>query len=268
MKKQILFLFFINFFGASNIIYAPTSNIIYVPKKEVVKNYNNKRTDSFAVKNVFKKIFYSAKFYYAVAGVTVLAIVGKLIIFNSNDASNDARNVEKLKNLKKVSENNEKLLDELKGDVRRFSVDLEQSRENRHKKEEERRSELENSAKRLKEAHDKLFNTMKEKLKEQEDFAERIKIFIEYLCKNYSLPNSDSFPKSNDSGSQFGNGCSSEREKHLRVLGLHKKNPSSEEIRKAFKDEMMRWHPDKNGGCTTARAQEINEAYNFLKNEL
>ncbi len=41
---------------------------------------------------------------------------------------------------------------------------------------------------------------------------------------------------------------------------------SLEEIKKAYRSQSMRWHPDKNPGTdTTAKMQDINEAYNILK---
>ena len=41
---------------------------------------------------------------------------------------------------------------------------------------------------------------------------------------------------------------------------------SLEEIKKAYRNQSMRWHPDKNPGIdTTAKMQDINEAYNILK---
>ena len=42
-------------------------------------------------------------------------------------------------------------------------------------------------------------------------------------------------------------------------------NASREEIKKAYRTQSMRWHPDKNPGVdTTAQMQDINEAYNIL----
>lgn len=41
---------------------------------------------------------------------------------------------------------------------------------------------------------------------------------------------------------------------------------TQEEIKKAYRSQSLRWHPDKNPGMdTTAKMQDINEAYNILK---
>lgn len=41
---------------------------------------------------------------------------------------------------------------------------------------------------------------------------------------------------------------------------------TQEEIKKAYRSQSLRWHPDKNPGVdTTAKMQDINEAYNILK---
>jgi curved DNA-binding protein CbpA len=43
-------------------------------------------------------------------------------------------------------------------------------------------------------------------------------------------------------------------------------NASDEEIKKAFREQAIKWHPDRNQGTdTTLRMQEINEAYLILK---
>lgn len=45
-------------------------------------------------------------------------------------------------------------------------------------------------------------------------------------------------------------------------------NASEDEIKVAFKTQALRWHPDKNKGInTTAKMQEINEAYLILKDK-
>ena len=45
-------------------------------------------------------------------------------------------------------------------------------------------------------------------------------------------------------------------------------NATDEEIRKAFKTQAIKWHPDKNQDTdTTLRMQEINEAYLILKDK-
>ena len=49
------------------------------------------------------------------------------------------------------------------------------------------------------------------------------------------------------------------------VLGVTE-NATSEELKSAFKNQAMKWHPDRNRGVdTTKRMQEINEAYLILK---
>lgn len=45
-------------------------------------------------------------------------------------------------------------------------------------------------------------------------------------------------------------------------------NASDEEIKKAFREQAIKWHPDRNQGTdTTLRMQEINEAYLILKDK-
>ena len=45
-------------------------------------------------------------------------------------------------------------------------------------------------------------------------------------------------------------------------------NASDEEIKKAFREQAIEWHPDRNQGTdTTLRMQEINEAYLILKDK-
>lgn len=49
------------------------------------------------------------------------------------------------------------------------------------------------------------------------------------------------------------------------ILGIHP-NADIIEIKRAFKNEALKWHPDKNiGQDTTMKMQEINEAYLILK---
>ena len=52
---------------------------------------------------------------------------------------------------------------------------------------------------------------------------------------------------------------------YYKILGI---TPAAtqEEIKKAYRSQSMRWHPDRNPGVdTTAKMQDINEAYNILK---
>ena len=52
---------------------------------------------------------------------------------------------------------------------------------------------------------------------------------------------------------------------YYKILGIAK-NATQEEIKKAYRSQSLRWHPDKNPGMdTTAKMQDINEAYNILK---
>ncbi len=52
---------------------------------------------------------------------------------------------------------------------------------------------------------------------------------------------------------------------YYKILGIEP-NATQEEIKKAYRSQSMRWHPDKNPGVdTTAKMQDINEAYNILK---
>jgi len=45
-------------------------------------------------------------------------------------------------------------------------------------------------------------------------------------------------------------------------------NATDEEIKKAFRGQAVKWHPDRNPGSdTTLRMQEINEAYLILKDK-
>ena len=55
---------------------------------------------------------------------------------------------------------------------------------------------------------------------------------------------------------------------YYKILGI---TPAAtqEEIKKAYRSQSMRWHPDKNPGMdTTAEMQDINEAYNILKDPI
>lgn len=52
---------------------------------------------------------------------------------------------------------------------------------------------------------------------------------------------------------------------YYKILGIIS-DATSEEIKKAYRSQSMRWHPDRNPGMdTTAKMQDINEAYNILK---
>lgn len=52
---------------------------------------------------------------------------------------------------------------------------------------------------------------------------------------------------------------------YYKILGIAP-DATQEEIKKAYRVKSMRWHPDKNPGMdTTAQMQDINEAYNILK---
>ena len=52
------------------------------------------------------------------------------------------------------------------------------------------------------------------------------------------------------------------------ILGIAP-NATQEEIKKAYRTQSKRWHPDKNPGVdTTAMMQDINEAYNILKDTI
>lgn len=52
---------------------------------------------------------------------------------------------------------------------------------------------------------------------------------------------------------------------YYKILGIAP-NATQEEIKKAYRTKSMRWHPDRNPGMdTTAKMQDINEAYNILK---
>lgn len=53
---------------------------------------------------------------------------------------------------------------------------------------------------------------------------------------------------------------------YYKILGIAK-NATQEEIKKAYRSQSLRWHPDRNPGVdTTEQMQDINEAYNILKN--
>jgi hypothetical protein len=52
---------------------------------------------------------------------------------------------------------------------------------------------------------------------------------------------------------------------YYKILGIAP-TATQEEIKKAYRTQSMRWHPDKNPGVdTTAQMQDINEAYNILR---
>ena len=52
---------------------------------------------------------------------------------------------------------------------------------------------------------------------------------------------------------------------YYKILGIVS-DANLEEIKKAYRSQSMRWHPDRNPGMdTTAKMQDINEAYNILK---
>ena len=52
---------------------------------------------------------------------------------------------------------------------------------------------------------------------------------------------------------------------YYNILGIATNAPK-EEIKKAYRTQSMRWHPDRNSGVdTTEQMQDINEAYNILK---
>jgi curved DNA-binding protein CbpA len=54
---------------------------------------------------------------------------------------------------------------------------------------------------------------------------------------------------------------------YYNVLDLTQ-DASFEEIKKAFREQAIKWHPDRNQGIdTTLRMQEINEAYLILKDK-
>ena len=55
---------------------------------------------------------------------------------------------------------------------------------------------------------------------------------------------------------------------YYKILGIAS-NATQEEIKKAYRTQSMRWHPDKNPGTdTTDKMQDINEAYNILKDPI
>ena len=52
---------------------------------------------------------------------------------------------------------------------------------------------------------------------------------------------------------------------YYKILDISQ-NATGEEIKKAFREQAIKWHPDRNQGTdTTLRMQEINEAYLILK---
>jgi len=52
---------------------------------------------------------------------------------------------------------------------------------------------------------------------------------------------------------------------YYKILGIAP-NATQEEIKRAYRSQSMRWHPDRNPGVdTTEKMQDINEAYNILK---
>lgn len=55
---------------------------------------------------------------------------------------------------------------------------------------------------------------------------------------------------------------------YYKILGIVS-DATLEEIKKAYRNQSMRWHPDRNPGMdTTAKMQDINEAYNILKDSV
>lgn len=55
---------------------------------------------------------------------------------------------------------------------------------------------------------------------------------------------------------------------YYNILGILS-DANIDEIKKAYRSQSMRWHPDKNPGVdTTAKMQDINEAYNILKDSV
>jgi len=54
---------------------------------------------------------------------------------------------------------------------------------------------------------------------------------------------------------------------YYRILEVSQ-NSTDEEIKKAFREQAIKWHPDRNQGTdTTLHMQEINEAYLILKDK-
>ena len=54
---------------------------------------------------------------------------------------------------------------------------------------------------------------------------------------------------------------------YYKILDISQ-NATDEEIKKAFREQAIKWHPDRNQGIdTTLRMQEINEAYLILKDK-
>lgn len=54
---------------------------------------------------------------------------------------------------------------------------------------------------------------------------------------------------------------------YYKILDISQ-NATDEEIKKAFREQAIKWHPDRNQGTdTTFRMQEINEAYLILKDK-
>ena len=58
------------------------------------------------------------------------------------------------------------------------------------------------------------------------------------------------------------------RKEHLKILGLND-NASAEEIKKAYRKESLRWHPDKNNNSqeSTNKFNKLNEAFSYLTNK-